>query len=95
MTYWQTTFIMKMSTKGDRKEGTVTNINKLKAKIIERGHNVEWLAKVAGINKTTMYRRLNAGGGDFTLKEVAAIREALELTIEETNLIFFADSVAN
>lgn len=73
----------------------MTNVNKLKAKIVECGHNVEWLANAAGINKTTLYRRLSAGGEDFTLKEVASIREALGLTSEETHQIFFAESVAN
>lgn len=73
----------------------MTNINKLKAKIIEHGHNIEWLAEAANINRTTLYRRLSAGGEDFTLKEVASIREALGLTPEETHQIFFAETVAN
>ena len=61
--------------------------NKLKAKIIERGMNVEELASAIGMDKTTMYRKLR-DIEKFTVGDVAKIKEKLELTSDETCAIF-------
>lgn len=66
----------------------MVNINKLKGKIIEKGMNVNDVANEIGIDKATFYRRLEANGDTFTIREVDAIVKILTLTIDETNSIF-------
>ena len=72
----------------------MVNIDKLKGKMVERRMNVESTAAAAEMDKATLYRRLNGGGGAFTIDEAAKIAKALELTADELNSIFFAHYVA-
>lgn len=65
------------------------NINKLKSKIVEKGINVETLAELIGIDRSSMYRKLN-NFEKITIGEANRIKTALELTDEEANNIFFA-----
>lgn len=70
------------------------NVNKLKGKIIEKGMNVEKLAGIIGLDRSTLYRKIN----DFekiTIGEVERIKNALELTDEEATSIFFDLDVAS
>lgn len=64
------------------------NIAMLKKKIDERGINVETLAKKIGINRSTMYRKLNSDIST-TVAEAIKIKNALGLTNEEARSIFF------
>lgn len=64
------------------------NANKLKAKIIENGLNVEGLAKLIGITKSSMYRKLN-NSQRITICEASQIKEVLKMTDEEATQIFF------
>lgn len=67
------------------------NTNKLMAKIVEKGTNVENLAKVMGINKSTFYKKLDRQyHADFYRREIRAIQDELGLTDEEVHAIFFA-----
>ena len=70
------------------------NIEKLKNKIEDAGMNVETLAKSIKIDKTTFYRKLNAGGVKFTVREIQEIIAALRMSKEEAADIFFTDEVA-
>lgn len=70
------------------------NINKLKGKIVERGMNVGDLAELLGVNKSTVYRKLQNEGQTLTIAQVDAIANVLELTGEEVNAIFFSQYVA-
>lgn len=70
------------------------NVNKLKSKVVERGMNVEDVAKAVGLNPSTMYRRLSVGGNTFTIAEAIKLGEVLGLTGGEMNSIFFAGYVA-
>ncbi len=72
----------------------MSNINKLRGLMVEKGFTVDQLAIETGINRSTLYRRLKDGGAEFTLEEVAAIRRALGMSDEETRLIFFDSTVA-
>lgn len=54
------------------------NANLLKAAMAEKGMNQAQLAKAIGISANSMSRKLN-GKRDFSLSEVAAITEVLEL----------------
>lgn len=62
--------------------------NRLKAKIVERGTNIEEVSKKIGIDKATFYRKM--GNNSFLVKEVDAITKELSLTKEEATSIFFA-----
>ena len=72
----------------------MVNTDKLRGKIVEKRMNVDSLALAVGINPSTLYRRLNGGGGAFTIEEADKIASLLELTAEELNHIFFAQYVA-
>ena len=72
----------------------MVNVDKLKGRIVEKRHTVETLAKEIGIDKSTMYRKLNENGESFSIGEAAKIAKALELSGEEAKNIFFADVVA-
>lgn len=63
------------------------NINKLKAKIVERGMNVETLASLVDIDRSSMYRKLN-NFEKITIGEARKITKALDLSGEEATEIF-------
>ena len=63
------------------------NLNKLKAKIVERGLNVEALANEMGVDASTMYRKLN-NFGRITIGEAVRMKEILKLTSKEATEIF-------
>jgi DNA-binding Xre family transcriptional regulator len=70
------------------------NINKLKAKIVEKGLNVSKLADMMEVDRSTLYRKMQNGGESFTVKEVNSIVGLLELSPNEAVEIFFGDKVA-
>ena len=72
----------------------MVNTNKLKGKIVECGLSVEKLAEIVGIDKATLYRKINANGETFLIREADAISKALNLTASEVNAIFFSQYVA-
>jgi plasmid maintenance system antidote protein VapI len=62
-------------------------LNILKARIVEKGMNVETLAEKIGVDRTTLYRKLN-NFDKFTIGDANRIKSVLELTNEEACLIF-------
>lgn len=70
------------------------NVKKLKGKIIEKGTNVAELAKIIGVNKSTLYRKLKNNGDDISIKEAKSMINALQLNLEEVNAIFFNQFIA-
>ena len=72
----------------------MTNVDKLKGIIKERRLSPEKVAEIIGIDKSTMYRKLNNGGDEFTIRQADVISEALGLTAEEAQAIFFSQFVA-
>lgn len=64
------------------------NIPKLRGKMVEVGYSVESLAAKMGIDKSTLYRKLD-NGEKFTIGEALEIRAALDLTSDEASAIFF------
>lgn len=64
------------------------NVNKLKAKLVENGLNVETLAKKLGLNPQTVYKKLNNDG--FKMSEARKMGEILNLSSTELCEIFFA-----
>lgn len=72
----------------------MVNVNKLKAKLVEVGMNVEELSEKIGMDRATFYRRLSSNGDTFSIKEADSIINELGLTKEEVNAIFFSQFVA-
>ena len=65
------------------------NVNKLKAKIVERGLSVEKLAVLIGVDRSSLYRKLN-NAEKITIGEAQKMKSALELSNAEAANIFFA-----
>lgn len=63
------------------------NIKKLKSKIVEKGLNVEKLANLIGMDRSSLYRKL-ANPRRITIGEAMRIKDALGLTAEEASQIF-------
>ncbi|OZV12278.1 phage repressor protein [Tissierella sp. P1] len=72
----------------------MVNVNKLKGKIVENGLNISELAKKIGLDRSTLYRKLNSDGETFTIKEANLIFRELKLTKVEAMEIFFNYHVA-
>ena len=68
------------------------NINKLRGKIIEKGHSISTLAPKIGIDRATFYRKMK--DESFTVREAVAISKELELSSDEIMSIFFTQYVA-
>jgi plasmid maintenance system antidote protein VapI len=62
-------------------------LNKLKAKIVELGLNVESLADRIGMERSTLYRKLN-NFDKITIGEAIKMKSALEMTDAEATDIF-------
>ena len=65
------------------------NINKLKGKIVEEGMNVETLAERIGVDRSSMYRKLN-NFEKITIGEANKIKAVLNLSDEDAADIFLA-----
>lgn len=65
------------------------NVNKLKGKIVEKGMNVETVAKRIDVDRSSMYRKLN-NFEKITIGEARKLKDVLELSDEEASAIFFA-----
>ena len=65
------------------------NINKLKAKIVEKGMNVESLADQIGIDRSSLYRKLN-NFEKITIGEASKMKEVLEMAEAEASDIFLS-----
>lgn len=63
------------------------NMNRLKAKIVEREMNVEELAELIGMTGPTLYRKLRAPL-KITIGEAIQMKDVLKLTDEEALDIF-------
>lgn len=70
------------------------NVNKLKGKIVEKGLSVTEVAEKIGIDRSSLYRKLNKEGATLTIKEANLIVKILEIPPNEAIEIFFKDTVA-
>ena len=70
------------------------NVNRLKGKIIERGMSITKLAEKIGIDRATLYRKLENDGAGLLVKDANNIASVLELSSDEAMSIFFAQYVA-
>ena len=67
-----------------------TDIDSLKKTMEERGINISDLAKKIGVDASTLYRKLSAGGEKFTIGEVHRMMEAIPLSRDDANRIFLS-----
>lgn len=66
------------------------NIDKLKGKIKERGFTVKDFAEKIGVERTSLYRKLN-NAERITIGEADRMKETLNLSNAEATEIFFAE----
>ena len=65
------------------------NVNKLKGKIVEKGMNMSDVANQIGVDRSTLYRKINTQGDNLTVSEVSKIATVLDLSSDEITNIFF------
>ena len=63
------------------------DLQKLKGKLVEKGWNVETLAEHIGVERSSMYRKLN-NFEKITIGEAKKITDVLELSNEDASYIF-------
>jgi len=66
------------------------NLLLLKSKMVEKGITDQELSSLLGINQATLFRKKN-GVSDFYRNEIKVIKEVLELTDKDIDLIFFGN----
>ena len=62
----------------------------LKAKMVEKDKSTEEVSAALGIDSSTFSKKLN-GISEFKRTEIQIIRSFLNLSVEESESIFFAD----
>lgn len=70
----------------------MSDIEKLRAVIKDSGMTMTAVANKSGINRVTLYNRL-LGVGEFTASEIMGLTDALHLSPEDRDAIFFATEV--
>lgn len=70
----------------------ISNTNKLKAKIVEKGLTMKEFAKTVNLCETTLRRKIN-NKSDFTIKESLLFKEKLNLTDYEYLDFFFSNNM--
>lgn len=65
------------------------NVLKLKGKVVENNFTIEKIAENLGIDRSTLYRKLNDNGDNITIKQANIIVKLLKLSSQETISIFF------
>lgn len=72
----------------------MVNTTELKVAMLRKGVTAEQLADILGISRTSMsYKMTGYLGREFTQSEISTIRSALDLSPDDADIIFFADTV--
>ena len=66
------------------------NLLLLKSTMVEKGITDQELSSLLGINQATLFRKKN-GTSDFDRNEIKVIKEVLDLTDRDIDLIFFGN----
>lgn len=74
------------------RKGKMTDKKRLKAVMILNGMTANDLAEKIGISRASFSYKIN-NLREFRTKEIQAIAEALNLSLEDKEMIFFADVV--
>lgn len=75
-------------TKRNRNEVIALDANKLKGKIVEKGLTISKVSDIIGVNRSTLYRKLN-NNDKLTINEACKLKSILELSDSEAIDIFF------
>lgn len=67
----------------------MTDTDKLKKVLDDRGIKLSKIAEVLGLSKPTIWSRLH-GKSEFTVREANMLKDFLRLTTEEATEIFFS-----
>ena len=67
------------------------NTDKLKALIAEKGMTIDSVAKEIGMDPSTFYRKLKSNGNNFSIGEMHALQELLEIATEDCVNIFLCN----
>jgi len=70
----------------------MTNYAKLRGMMVERGMEVSRLASILGISRQAMSDKIN-GRSKISLLDAQKISEALNMTKDERDIIFFSELV--
>lgn len=70
----------------------MTDFNALRTAIADSGMMMKAVASKAGITRPTLHNRMN-GIGEFSAREITGLCNALHLSIEDRERIFFAPDV--
>lgn len=70
----------------------MVNLEQLKKAIQDSGITMTALSRKSGVSRETLYNRLR-GIGEFTASEIVGVSEALHLSLNEREHIFFAEEV--
>lgn len=70
----------------------MTNTNELRKTISQAGVSIVFLAKKAGITRESFYQKMK-NETEFKASEIVALADALHLTNEKRDSIFFAPEV--
>lgn len=67
------------------------NVTKFKVKLLENNLGVCALAEEIGVNKSTLYRKINGKGDKITIKEANKIARILNMSKDDIIDIFHPD----
>ena len=70
----------------------MTDIELLRAKIKDSGMTMVAISNKSGIERTTLYNRIN-GIGEFTASEIVGLSNTLHLSKQERDKIFLSANV--
>lgn len=56
----------------------------VKGRMVARGITPEYMAKKMGMNISTYYRKMKAGGNDFSVENIEVFKRELDLNAEES-----------
>lgn len=64
------------------------NVQKLKGRMVENGITIEQLAQKIGVDRSTLYRKMQNDGRTLSSKDINSIIEVLHLSKEDSVAIF-------
>lgn len=73
---------------------TTVDVEMLKKLMSERNVTNDALALAMGVNRSTLYRKINEGGKSFTAEDIYKMRDFIPLTDQEAIDIFLTHKVA-
>lgn len=59
-------------------------VQEVKGRMVAKGLSPEYMAKQLGMDISTYYRKMKAGGNDFSVENIEVFKRELELNAEES-----------